>query len=149
MDYDFDKGIPVPTTVERVGVNIELLKAMPVGESKWWPEDETKRAARFYRVAKKLGIGILIRKVGSSDPRGPGVRMWRTTEGPAPVGDPLLAAAERATKAAKRPAKGGGSKAPKKTAPKAAKAVKKAAPKAKAKGRNGKKNAATVATAAP
>jgi len=35
---------------------------------------------RFYRVAKKLGIKILIRKVGAEDPQGPGVRMWRIAQ---------------------------------------------------------------------
>lgn len=101
MAYDFDKGVPVPTAVERVGVNIEMLKAMEPGESKWWSEEEAKKAARFYRVAKRLGIPILIRKVGAKDPRGVGVRMWRNdgaATGIVVAADPLAQAAERAAR---------------------------------------------------
>jgi hypothetical protein len=103
MTYDFDKAVPIPTAVERVGVNIELLKAMEPGDSQWWSEDEAKKAARFYRVAKKLGIPILIRKVGDKDPRGPGVRMWRQEGGEIVVADPIAAAAQKAAAAVKAP----------------------------------------------
>jgi hypothetical protein len=105
MIYEFDKAIPIPTSVERVGVNIELLRAMQPGESQWWSEADAKKAARFYRVAKKLGVPIVIRKVGKTDPRGAGVRMWRREGGPAVVPmDPLVAAAEAAARKAKKPA---------------------------------------------
>jgi len=100
---EFDKEVPIPTSVERVGVNIELLRAMEVGDSKWWSEEDAGKAARFYRVAKKLGIKVLIRKVGKADPRGAGTRMWRLEGGPAAVApaDPLAAAAAAATRAVK------------------------------------------------
>jgi len=101
MTYDFDKGVAIPNAVERVGVNIEMLKAMEPGESKWWSPDEAKKAARFYRVAKKLGIPIIIRKVGAKDPRGEGVRLWRNDGEIVVAADPLAAAAEKAAAAAK------------------------------------------------
>jgi len=130
MTYEFDKAVPIPTSVERLGVNIEMLRAMQPGESKWWDETEAKKAARFYRVAKKQGIPIVIRKVGKTDPRGPGVRMWRGEGGPPAVVnsvDPIAAAAEAAERTAKPKRKGGvakkvakPAKAPKKAAPKTA-----------------------------
>lgn len=124
MTYEFDKAVPIPTAVERVGVNIELLRAMQPGESKWWSVEDAKKASRFYRVAKKLNIPIVIRKVGANDPRGPGMRMWRNEGGAAPV-DPIAAAAEAAAKkVAKKPLPKTSfkeSKAAKKPAKKAAK----------------------------
>jgi hypothetical protein len=133
--YEFDKGVDIPTASSRTGVNVDLLRAMPAGTSKWFSTKEVKRATRFYRVAKKLGIVILIRKVGKEDPRGAGVRMWRTDATRDAAHDPI-AAAER--KAVKRPAK----KAAKKPVPKAKK--KAAKPKRRAK----KTNSAEAAAAA-
>ena len=127
---EFDKDVPIPTSTARSGINIEMLKAMEPGESRWWPVEELPKATRFYRVAKKLDMSIVVRKVGSTDPRGPGVRLWRVTEKPArgTVVDPIAAAAAKAAPKKKAPKK----KAPK-TAPKkkvaAKKPVKKSAPK--------------------
>jgi hypothetical protein len=117
MTYDFDKEVPIPTTVERVGVNIEMLKAMEPGDSKWWSEADAKKAARFYRVAKKLGIPILIRKVGAADKRGPGVRMWRNDGGIVVPADPIAQAAEKAARAVKKAPKVPTPKGKKKAAP--------------------------------
>jgi hypothetical protein len=99
--YEFDKGIAIPTTTARQGVNMDMLRAMPVGTSKWFSPKEQKRATRFYRVAKKLGITIVIRKVDKTDPRGAGVRMWRVDAKPAL--DPI-AAAEKAARSKKKAA---------------------------------------------
>jgi hypothetical protein len=103
--HEFDKGVEIPTASTRTGVNVDLLRAMPVGTSKWFSSKEQKRATRFYRVAKKLGIVILIRKVGKDDPRGAGVRMWRTDATRDAAHDPIAAAEKKAVKrTAKKPA---------------------------------------------
>jgi hypothetical protein len=100
--YVFDEGVPIPTTTVRQGSNIELLKAMKVGQSYWWPIEEQKKATRFYRVAKKLAIGVIIRKVDASDKKGPGVRMWRVDkEAPDPIHEAALEAARKAAAAVK------------------------------------------------
>lgn len=115
--FAFDKSIPIPTTTVRQGVNITLLKAMSPGDSKWWPVADQKKATRFYRVAKRLGVPIVIRKVDENDPKGAGVRMWRV-DGEGKGADPIAAAAAAAApKTRKAPAK------------KAAKVAKKKAPK--------------------
>ena len=75
-----EKGVPIPPVLVKQGANIALLTGMEVGDSVWWDLAEAKRAMRFYRVAKKLGLKILIRKVDENDPQGPGVRMWRMAE---------------------------------------------------------------------
>jgi hypothetical protein len=75
-----EKNVPIPPVVTKQGVNVVMLAEMEPGDSRWWSSDDAKRTMRFYRVAKKLGIKILIRKVGSEDPQGPGVRMWRVAQ---------------------------------------------------------------------
>ena len=121
--YEFDKGVDIPATSARQGVNIDLLRAMPVGTSKWFGAKEVKKATRFYRVAKKLGITIVIRKVTKEDPRGAGVRMWRT-EGRVAV-DPIAAAEKRAAR--KSPTKNRAKPKPKAKAKKKAVKPKRAA----------------------
>lgn len=119
--YEFDKGVPIPTEIVRPGVNMEMLKAMEVGESKHWPAAEAKKAARFYRVAKKLGIPILIRKVGKEDARGPGIRLWKV--------DPEAKAARQATQESDAIARSEATALAKASKPVKAPAVKKSAPK--------------------
>jgi hypothetical protein len=133
--HEFDKGIDIPATSARTGVNVDLLRAMPVGTSKWFSPKEVKKATRFYRVAKKLGMTILIRKVTKEDPRGAGVRMWRT-EGRVAL-DPIAAAEKKATKRS----------APKAKAKAKPKAKKKAAKPKRAASKKRKTNSAAAPTA--
>ena len=125
MIHEFDDNVALPTSTVRQGSNIEMLKQMKIGQSKWWPLDDMKKATRFYRVAKKLGLGIAVRKVDDTDARGEGVRLFRIDK----EEDPIVAAAREA--AALQPAK---PKAVKKAAKAPAKPAKKAAPKRKPKG---------------
>lgn len=67
-----EDGIPIPTQTARKGTNIEQLRAMKVGQSVFFDAPIAKRATRFYRVAKKLGAKIVIRKDGD------GQRLWLT-----------------------------------------------------------------------
>lgn len=75
-----EKGVPIPPIVTKPGANVSLLSEMEPGDSRWWPLTDAKRVMRFYRVAKKMNIKILMRKVGEDDPQGPGVRMWRIAQ---------------------------------------------------------------------
>jgi hypothetical protein len=142
MMHEFDSDVPVPTTTVRLGSNIELLKGMTVGQSKWWPLEDMKKATRFYRVAKKLKLGIMVRKVDAEDPRGEGVRMWRIDKTET---DPIAAAAAAA--AALQPAKPRTKPAVKKAAPKPVKRTTKALAQAVAK--PAKKKAVKRANAVP
>jgi hypothetical protein len=136
--YDFEKGIEVPAAAARSGVNIDLLRAMPVGVSIWFSTKDAKKVTRFYRVAKKLGVTILIRKVGREDPKGTGVRMWKMANGGKKSLDPI-AAAERAARPVRAKAKKRKPKTPAKPPRKVAKvAGNGAAPKRKAKRRTRK-----------
>lgn len=116
--FTFDKAVPIPTTTVRQGVNIDMLKSMDIGDSKWWPVGDEKKATRFYRVAKKLDIAIVIRKVGEGDPRGAGIRLWRVD--PTAKGDLIAAAEKAAAKKAVAPKKAAAKVSPKKAAPKKA-----------------------------
>jgi hypothetical protein len=71
-----DKRIPIPPPKQREGRNVAVLRAMKPGDSVWWPPEQGKFALRFYRVAVRIGVKILIRKVDETDPNGEGVRMW-------------------------------------------------------------------------
>jgi hypothetical protein len=66
-----DKGVPIPTSTVRQGVNVSFLKSMEPGDSVFFDKDNIKKATRFYRVAKRLEIKIIIRREGD------GMRMWR------------------------------------------------------------------------
>ena len=129
--YEFEKGVEIPAAAARSGVNIDLLRAMPVGVSIWFSTKDAKKVTRFYRVAKKLGVTILIRKVGREDPKGSGVRMWKMA-GSKKALDPI-AAAERAARPARAKAKKRKPKTPAKPPRKVA--GNGAAPKRKAKRR--------------
>jgi hypothetical protein len=131
MIHEFDDNVALPTSTVRQGSNIEMLKQMKIGQSKWWPLDDMKKATRFYRVAKKLGLGIAVRKVDDTDARGEGVRLFRIDK----EEDPIAAAAREAAaavqpKAVKKVAKLPVKKMPMKKVP----VVKKSAPKRKVKG---------------
>ena len=65
-----EKGIPIPSTKERKGENVELLRSMKPGESVFFDAPIVKKATRFYRVAKKLNVNVIIRREGS------GMRLW-------------------------------------------------------------------------
>jgi hypothetical protein len=69
-----EKGIPIPTTTARKGNNVEQLKAMEPGDSVYFDAPIKKKATRFYRVAKRLGVKVIIRVEGE------GMRMWRVKE---------------------------------------------------------------------
>ena len=69
--FTIEKGIPVPTTTARKGNNIELLNTMEPGDSVFFDAPIKKKATRFYRTAKHLGIKVIIRKDGE------GMRMWK------------------------------------------------------------------------
>jgi len=71
-----EKGIPIPTTTARKGNNVEQLKAMEPGDSVYFDAPIKKKATRFYRVAKRLGIKVVIRVEGD------GMRMWRAADTP-------------------------------------------------------------------
>jgi hypothetical protein len=117
MTFEFDKGVTIPTSFERGGVNMDMLKAMAIGDSVWWPASDYKKATRFYRVAKRLGIPIVVRKVGATDTRGAGVRMWRVEAKdatPDAIANSEAKALAKAAQATQPPAA-------KKAAPKAAK----------------------------
>ena len=89
-----EKGIPIPATTARKGNNIELLRSMAPGDSVFFDAPIIKKATRFYRVAKHLGVKVLIRREGT------GMRMWRMadeTYGTAGAVDPA-----RVTKVARK-----------------------------------------------
>jgi hypothetical protein len=65
-----EKGIPIPSTKERKGENVELLRSMKPGDSVFFDAPIIKKATRFYRVAKKLGVAVVIRREGA------GMRLW-------------------------------------------------------------------------
>lgn len=65
-----EKDIPIPSTKERKGENVELLRMMKPGDSVFFDAPIIKKATRFYRVAKKLGVAVIIRREGL------GMRMW-------------------------------------------------------------------------
>lgn len=70
--------IPIPTALPpKSGKNMDLLRSMKPGDSIHWQLKDEERAGRFYRVAKRMGIRIMIRRVNGDDPEGVGVRMWR------------------------------------------------------------------------
>ena len=71
LQLTIEDGVPIPETTTRQGSNITFLKSMKPGQSTLFKGNDTKKAARFYRVAKKLGIPIEIHKVAE------GLRMWR------------------------------------------------------------------------
>lgn len=67
-----EKGVPIPATTARSGDNMDLLRSMEVGDSVYFDAPIAHKATRFYRVAKKLNVSVLIRKDGE------GMRLWRT-----------------------------------------------------------------------
>jgi len=69
--FTIEKGVPVPPVTTRQGHNIALLKAMQPGDSVYFDAPIAKHAPRFYRVAKRLGIKIMVRKDAA------GMRLWR------------------------------------------------------------------------
>jgi hypothetical protein len=74
INLQIEHGIPIPTATVRQGGNVTLLKQMSVGDSIYFEPKIAKKATRFYRVAKKLGYKIVIRR----DEQG-GMRLWRVT----------------------------------------------------------------------
>jgi hypothetical protein len=86
IPFEIEKGIPIPPTTVRTGSNINFLKSMVPGDSYFFKKEDVKKATRFYRVAKRLGIGIIIRKF--IDPKkGEGLRMWRVADGVKTIGE--------------------------------------------------------------
>ena len=77
MTYEFDKAVPIPTSVERLGVNIEMLRAMQPGESKWWDETEAKKAARrvIRRAASNQTNSVYPNQRGAST-----ITTWRPSK---------------------------------------------------------------------
>jgi len=71
LNLVIEDGIPIPETTARQGKNIAFLKQMKPGQSTFFGPGDMKMANRFYRVAKKQGISIVIKKVEG------GMRMWR------------------------------------------------------------------------
>jgi hypothetical protein len=71
MKLKVEKNIPLPQPTARQGSNIALLKSMQPGDSVFFDDPIATKAQRFYRVAQKLGISIVIRNVKD------GKRMWR------------------------------------------------------------------------
>lgn len=69
--FTVEKGVPVPPVTTRQGHNIALLKALMPGESIYFDAPIADRAVRFYRVAKRLGVRVMIRKDAG------GMRLWR------------------------------------------------------------------------
>jgi len=69
-----EKGIPIPSTKERKGENVELLRSMKPGDSVFFDAPIVKKATRFYRVAKKLNVNVIIRREGL------GMRLWLVGE---------------------------------------------------------------------
>src|SRR5271166_6529975 len=76
--YQIEDGVPIPETTTRQGSNIVLLKSMKPGQSVFFGGADMKKATRFYRVAKKLGIPIEVHKVEEKGVVGQ--RMWRVEE---------------------------------------------------------------------
>jgi hypothetical protein len=74
MKLKVEKGVPLPAPTARQGSNIALLKSMQVGDSVFFDDPVATKAQRFYRVAQKLGIKIVIRNVDG------GKRLWRTAD---------------------------------------------------------------------
>ena len=74
MTMQIEKGVPIPQVTARAGKNVQLLRQMEVGDSVLFPNVESKKVMRFYRVAKNIGFKVLLRKEGS------GVRMWRVPQ---------------------------------------------------------------------
>jgi hypothetical protein len=66
-----EHGVPIPPISTRQGNNIRLLQAMKPGDSVFFDKPIEKKAVRLYRVAKKMGIKIAIRKEAG------GSRVWR------------------------------------------------------------------------
>lgn len=103
--FKIEKGIPMPPATLRQGSNIQLLRTMEPGESVFFDAPIVAKAVRFYRVAKKLGVTIAIRKESE------GVRMWKLDAGPARVNPAVAkqvasAVVARASSAAKARTKG-------------------------------------------
>lgn len=69
--FTVEQNVPIPPVAARQGHNIALLKALQPGESIYFDAPIAKRATRFYRVAKKLNIQVMIRKDQG------GMRLWR------------------------------------------------------------------------
>jgi len=88
-----EKGIPIPSTKERKGENVELLRSMKPGDSVFFDAPIIKKATRFYRVAKKLGVAVVIRREGA------GMRLWLVGEKGKLIGEKTKT--EYAPKAAK------------------------------------------------
>ena len=74
MKLKIQKNVPVPPVTQRVGHNKALLMQMKPGDSVYFDAPIASHALRFYRVAKKMGIKIVIRKDAG------GMRMWRVAE---------------------------------------------------------------------
>lgn len=66
-----EKGVPIKAFYE--AGNTELLKKMEVGDSVFISNNSTTQQTRnrFYSIAKRIGIKVIIRKVEG------GARMWR------------------------------------------------------------------------
>ena len=143
MNYEFDKAVPIPTSVERIGVNIELLRAMAPGESKWWSERRCQEGGTVLPGGEEAG---------HPDPHPQGERQRPAWCRGADVAgrrrsprwwlqrDPLAQAADAAARTAKPKRKGGVAK----KAAKPAKAPKKAAPKTAPKPKGKRKLVAGV-----
>jgi hypothetical protein len=78
LQLKIEHNVPIPPPVTRVGGNIRLLQSMKPGDSVFFDAPVAGKAVRFYRVAKSLGVTILLRKE-----RG-GVRLWLVSNEPAP-----------------------------------------------------------------
>jgi hypothetical protein len=65
-----EKGVPVPPVAVRVGGNEKLLQEMEIGDSVFFDKPIAARATRLYRVAKRMGLKIVLRK----EPHG--TRVW-------------------------------------------------------------------------
>lgn len=62
-----EKGIPIPAR----GKNKELLSKLEIGDSVYFSDTAKSVTSKFHLVAKRLGIGVAVRKEGE------GCRMWR------------------------------------------------------------------------
>jgi hypothetical protein len=74
MTLKIERDVPIPALTTRQGQNILLLKSMKVGDSVYFDAPIKAKAVRFYRVAKKLGVRVIIRKDRE------GMRMWRVDD---------------------------------------------------------------------
>jgi hypothetical protein len=72
-ELKIEHGVPIPPVATRQGANIRLLQSMKPGDSVFFDKPIEYKAVRLYRVAKKTGIKIVIRKEAH------GMRVWRVS----------------------------------------------------------------------